>query len=100
MKGYQAIIAINGQQGMEMAHTHRPQLILMDMRLPLLSGWDATRQLKASDDTRSIPIIALTAHASNADRERAFAVGCDDYEPKPIAFPQLLAKIVMRLRAT
>jgi CheY-like chemotaxis protein len=92
-KGYEIIIAIDGQQGVDMAKADSPDLILMDMSLPVLDGWEATRQLKAVDPTKTIPIIALTAHAMAGDREKAIAAGADDYDVKPIELPRLLGKI-------
>ena len=92
-RGYQVIIAIDGEEGLRMAQAERPDLILMDMSLPLLDGWEVTRQLKATPQTRSIPIIALTAHAMAGDREKALEAGCDDYDTKPIDLPRLLGKI-------
>lgn len=92
-KGYEVSIAVDGQQGVEMATADVPDLILMDMSLPVLDGWEATRQLKGSDATRSIPVIALTAHAMSGDRERALEAGCDDYDTKPIELTRLLEKI-------
>ena len=92
-KGYEVSIAVDGQQGVEMAGSAAPDLILMDMSLPVLDGWEATRQLKNSDTTRHIPVIALTAHAMSGDRERALEAGCDDYDTKPIELPRLLEKI-------
>jgi CheY-like chemotaxis protein len=92
-KGYEVSIAVDGRQGVEMAETAAPDLILMDMSLPVLDGWEATRQLKNSDATRHIPVIALTAHAMSGDRERALEAGCDDYDTKPIELPRLLEKI-------
>ena len=92
-KGYEISIAVDGRQGVDMAQTEAPALILMDMSLPVIDGWEATRQLKALPQTRSIPIIALTAHALSGDRERAFAAGCDAFDTKPIDLPRLLAKI-------
>jgi CheY-like chemotaxis protein len=92
-KGYEVVIAVDGHEGLEKARSVAPDLILMDMSLPVLDGWEATRQLKADDATKAIPIIALTAHAMSGDRERALAVGCDDYDTKPIELPRLLEKI-------
>lgn len=92
-KGYQVVMAFDGQKGLEMAQTEKPDLILMDMGLPVLDGWEATRQLKADAATRHVPVIALTAHAMSSDREEALEAGCDDYATKPIELPSLLAKI-------
>ena len=92
-RGYQVIIAIDGEEGLRMAQAERPDLILMDMSLPLLDGWEVTRQLKATPQTRSIPIIALTAHAMAGDREKALEAGCDDYDTKPVEMSRLLTKI-------
>jgi two-component system, cell cycle response regulator DivK len=92
-KGYEVVLALDGAQGMDLAHTSSPDLILMDMSLPVVSGWDATKSLKADPSTRSIPIIALTAHAMSADREQAAQAGCDDFDTKPIEMPRLLEKI-------
>jgi CheY-like chemotaxis protein len=92
-KGYQVVMAVDGQDGVEQAHSTAPDLILMDMSLPVIDGWEATRQLKSADSTQGIPIIALTAHAMSGDREKALAAGCDDYDTKPVDLPQLLAKI-------
>lgn len=92
-KGYQVLIAEDGQQGVNMAASESPDLILMDMSLPILDGWEATRQLKAAPATRSIPIIALTAHAMSGDREKALEAGANDYDTKPIELPRLLEKI-------
>ena len=92
-RGYEVVIAVDGAEGVRMAEAEAPALILMDMSLPVLDGWEATRQLKADDATKAIPIIALTAHAMSGDRERALAVGCDDYDTKPIELPRLLEKI-------
>jgi len=92
-KGYDVAIAIDGGQGVEMAHAQAPDLILMDMSLPVLDGWEATRRLKAAPETSTIPIIALTAHAMASDREKAMEAGCDDYDTKPIELPRLLEKI-------
>ncbi len=92
-KGYDIIMAVDGGQGVEMAHSEQPDLILMDMSLPVKDGWTATKELKADDATRSIPVIALTAHAMAGDREQALEAGCDDYDTKPIELPRLLGKI-------
>jgi two-component system, cell cycle response regulator DivK len=92
-RGYQVIIAVDGGQGVRLAQSEVPDLILMDMSLPVLDGWEATRQLKAAPATRVIPIIALTAHAMAGDREKALEAGCEDYDTKPIEFPRLLRKI-------
>lgn len=92
-KGFEVLIAVDGGQGVEMAHADKPDLILMDMSLPVKDGWTATRELKADDATKSIPVIALTAHAMSGDREQALAAGCDDYDTKPIELPRLLGKI-------
>jgi CheY-like chemotaxis protein len=92
-KGYEVLIAVDGRRGVDLACEETPDLILMDMSLPVLDGWQATRQLKAAPEMRGIPIIALTAHAMAGDRERALEAGCDDYDTKPIEFPRLLAKI-------
>ena len=91
--GYEVVIAVDGQQGIEMAHTERPDLILMDMSLPVLDGWEATRRLKADAATRVTPIIALTAHAMASDRDQALEAGCDDYDTKPVELPRLRQKI-------
>ena len=92
-KGFQVVLAVDGKEGVEMAAAHAPDLVLMDMSLPVLDGWEATRRLKAEPATRHIPVIALTAHAMSGDRERALAAGCDDYDTKPIELPRLLGKI-------
>ena len=92
-KGYEVSIAVDGKQGVEMAQQDTPDLILMDMSLPVLDGWEATRQLKGADATRGIPVIALTAHAMSGDREKALEAGCDDYDTKPIELARLLEKI-------
>ena len=92
-RGYQVIIAVDGAQGLAMAQSEAPDLILMDMSLPVLDGWEAARRLKVASETRAIPIIALTAHAMLGDREKAIEAGCDDFDTKPIELPQLLEKI-------
>jgi len=98
-RGYEVIFAVDGREGVATARTQQPHLILMDMNLPEIDGWEATRILKADDVTRSIPVIALTAHAMVSDRQKALAAGCDDYESKPIEFERLIAKIETRLNA-
>jgi two-component system, cell cycle response regulator DivK len=92
-KGYQVVMAFDGQQAVDMALSEKPDLILMDMSLPGLDGWEATRRIKAATATRTIPVIALTAHAMSDDRERALQAGCDDYDTKPIDLPRLLEKM-------
>ncbi len=92
-RGYEVVIAVDGSQGLEMAQSETPDLILMDMSLPVLDGWEATRRLKAAPETSSIPIIALTAHAMSGDREKALEAGCDDYDTKPTELDRLLEKI-------
>jgi CheY-like chemotaxis protein len=92
-KGFEVLVAVDGRQGLEAARADGPDLILMDMSLPVLDGWEATRQLKADPRTRHIPVIALTAHAMAGDREKALAAGCDDYDTKPVELARLFAKI-------
>ena len=92
-RGYQVAIAVDGEQGVAAARSGAPDLILMDMSLPVLNGWEAARQLKAASETRAIPIIALTAHAMLGDREKAMEAGCDDFDTKPVELPRLLSKI-------
>jgi CheY-like chemotaxis protein len=91
--GFTMIIATDGAQGVAMAVSERPDMILMDLSLPVLDGWEATRRIKAAPDTKHIPVIALTANAMAGDREKALAAGCDDYDTKPIELPRLLGKI-------
>jgi CheY-like chemotaxis protein len=92
-RGYEVVMAVDGQEGMALAQSEAPDLILMDMSLPVLDGWEAMRRLKAAPATKAIPIIALTAHAMAGDRDQALEAGCDDYDAKPIDMPRLLAKI-------
>ena len=92
-KGYEVLLAVDGVTGIAVATAEKPDLILMDMSLPVVDGWEATRRLKADQALRRIPIIALTAHAMATDRDKALAAGCDDYDTKPIELPRLLAKI-------
>jgi CheY-like chemotaxis protein len=92
-RGYEVVLAVDGPSGLEMAQTEAPDLVLMDMSLPTLDGWEATRRLKADAATQDIPVIALTAHAMSGDREKALEAGCDDYDTKPVEFLRLLGKI-------
>lgn len=96
--GYDVIVAADGEQGIELAKSELPALILMDLSLPVLDGWQATQRLKASPATARIPIIALSAHAMPADREKALAAGCDDYDTKPVELTRLLDKIQAQLQ--
>ena len=91
--GHEVLVAVDGAQGVAMASHELPQIVLMDMSLPVIDGWEATRRLKADAATAGIPVIALTAHAMEPDREQALAAGCDDYDTKPIELPRLLEKI-------
>ena len=92
-RGFDVLMAVDGEQGVQMAKKELPDLILMDMSLPVLDGWGATRQIKAEASTQSIPLIALTAHAMAGDRDKALQAGCDDYDTKPIELPRLLEKM-------
>ena len=92
-KGYTVISAVDGLSGIEKAGSEKPELIIMDLSLPVLDGWTAAQQLKADKNTKSIPIIALTAHAMKGDREKALEAGCDEYDTKPVNFERLLGKI-------
>ena len=92
-KGFDVIMAVDGRQGVDLASTSMPDIILLDMSLPVMDGWEAARCLKGADATRTIPIIALTAHALTGDREKALEAGCDDYDTKPLDFKRLLGKI-------
>ena len=91
--GYEVVLAIDGEEGMEKAHSELPALILMDMSLPGIDGWEATRRLKAAPQSQKIPVIALTAHAMTDDRDKALAAGCDDFDTKPVELSRLLSKI-------
>ena len=92
-RGYEVVVAVDGQEGVDMAHSENPDLILMDLSLPVLNGWEATRQLKQDTKTNGNPIIALTAHAMASNREPAIEAGCDDYDTKPLEFSRLIGKI-------
>jgi CheY-like chemotaxis protein len=92
-RGYTVLIAVDGQQGLDMAIAEKPDLILLDMSLPVLDGWEVAKRLKSDDGLKVMPVIALTAHAMAGDRERALEAGCDDYDTKPVELPRLLQKI-------
>jgi len=92
-RGYDVVLAFDGRQGVDMARSERPDVILLDMNLPVIDGWTAARELKAGQETSGIPIIALTAHAMSGDREKTLQAGCDDYHPKPVDFSRLLTQI-------
>jgi CheY-like chemotaxis protein len=98
-KGYQIVMAVDGAEGVAMAKSESPDLILMDMSLPVLNGWEATGKIKQDPETQAIPVIALTAHAMASDREKALSAGCEDYDTKPIELPRLLEKIETLLKA-
>ena len=99
-RGYQIVLAVDGGEGIAMATAESPDLILMDMSLPVVDGWEATRRLKAEPRTRAIPVIGLTAHAMGGDREKVLEAGCDDYDTKPVELPRLLQKIEALLTRT
>jgi two-component system cell cycle response regulator DivK len=92
-RGHEIVMAVDGQEGLDQANASAPELILLDMSLPVVDGWEVARRLKKDDATKSIPIIALTAHAMAGDREKAIEAGCDDYDTKPVELPRLLEKI-------
>ena len=96
-RGFEVVMAVDGAQGVEMARSARPDVILMDMSLPVMDGWTATRTLKADASTSGIPVIGLTAHAMAGDREKCLEAGCDEYDTKPVDFPRLLEKIQVQL---
>ena len=98
-RGFEVLIAVDGEQGLSMAASKKPDLILMDMSLPVVDGWEATRRLKAAPDTQAIPIIGLTAHAMSTDRDKCLEAGCDDYDTKPVELERLLEKIERLLGA-
>ena len=97
-RGYEVLIAVDGSQGVAMARADPPDLVLMDMSLPVMDGWEATRTLKAGADTKHIPVIALTAHAMSTDRDKALEAGCDDYDTKPIDLSRLVGKMELLIR--
>ena len=99
-RGYEVVMAVDGEQGVNMAATETPDLILLDMSLPVLNGWDAAQKLKADPATQKIPIIALTAHAMGGDREKALEAGCDEYDTKPVELKRLLEKMNQFLQTT
>lgn len=99
-RGYTVVFATDGQAALDMAASAQPQLVLMDMILPVIDGWEATRRLKADKQTRTIPVIALTANAMAVDRERALAAGCDDFDTKPVDIERLIGKITASLALT
>lgn len=92
-RGFEVLLAEDGAAGVEMARTHQPDLVLMDMSLPIMDGWDATRALRANAETAGIPVIALTAHAMEGERQKALEAGCNDFDTKPVELPRLLEKI-------
>lgn len=92
-RGYEVLVATDGEQGVSEALRHLPDLIIMDMSLPVIDGWESTRRIKQQMETKAIPVLALTAHAMAGERERALAAGCDDYDTKPVEFDRLLGKI-------
>jgi two-component system, cell cycle response regulator DivK len=98
-RGFQVIFAVDGQQGVDLARSERPDIILMDMSLPVVDGWEATRRVKSDDATRGVPVIGLTAHAMAGDREKAIEAGCDDYDTKPVELERLIGKMERLLGA-
>lgn len=98
-QGFEVALAVDGKQGVEMASSEKPDLILMDMSLPIMNGWEATEKVKSNPATKNIPVIALTAHAMSEDREKCIAAGCDDFDTKPVDLPRLLEKIKALLPA-
>src|ERR1700761_1892306 len=92
-RGFEVVFAVNGNQGVDLARSEKPDIILMDMSLPVMDGWEATRLVKADEATRGVPVLGLTAHAMDGDREKAMEAGCDDYDTKPVEFERLVGKI-------
>lgn len=98
-RGYEVVMAIDGQQGIDMAASEKPDLILLDMSLPVVDGWEAAQKIKANPASQNVPLVALTAHAMASDRERALSAGCDDFDTKPVELPRLLGKMEALLKA-
>ena len=98
-RGYEVVMAIDGQQGIDMAVSEKPDIILLDMSLPVVDGWEAAQQIKANEASKGVPLVALTAHAMASDRERAMSAGCDDFDTKPVELPRLLGKMEALLTA-
>ena len=98
-RGYDVVFAVDGQQGLEVARSEKPDIIIMDLSLPVMDGWEATRRVKSDDAMRHVPVIALTAHTMSGDREKALAAGCDDYDTKPVELDRLIGKIERLLGA-
>ena len=98
-RGYEVVMAIDGQQGVDMAVSEKPDIILLDMSLPVVDGWEAAQQIKANEVSKGVPLVALTAHAMASDRERALSAGCDDFDTKPVELPRLLSKMEALLTA-
>ena len=98
-RGFEVVFAVDGKQGVDLARSEKPDIILMDMSLPVMDGWQATRCVKSDDATRSVPVIGLTAHAMSGDREKAIEAGCDDYDTKPVEIDRLIGKIERLLSA-
>jgi len=98
-RGFEVVFAVNGKEGVDLARSEKPDIILMDMSLPVMDGWEATRCVKADEATRSVPVIGLTAHAMSGDREKAIEAGCDDYDTKPVELERLIGKIEKLLGA-
>lgn len=92
-RGFEVVIAVDGAEGVALSKSQKPDIVLMDMSLPVMNGWDATRAIKADPDTSGVPVIALTAHSMPGDREKAMEAGCDDYDVKPVELPRLLSKM-------
>ena len=99
-RGYDVVMAVDGQQGIDMSVSEKPDLILLDMSLPVVDGWEAAQQMKGNEATKTIPLIALTAHAMASDKERALSAGCDDFDTKPVELPRLLSKMESLLKAS